>query len=100
MMMKDLMLALPDIGKLFEVQTDASNFAIGGVLLQGEHPIAFESKKLSETEKRYTTQEKELLAMIHCLKAWRHYLLGSNFVVKTDNTIISHFLTQPKLTAE
>ena len=94
------MLALPDIGKPFEVQTYASDFAIGGVLLQGKRLIAFESRKLSETERRYTAQEKELLVVIHYLRAWRHYLLGSNFVVKTDNTAVSHFHTQPKLTAK
>ena len=60
--------------------------------------MAFESRKLSEAERRYTAQEKELLAVIHCLRTWRHYLLGSKFVVKTDNTVVSHFLTQPKLT--
>ena len=68
-MMKDPVLALSDIGKPFEVQTDAFDFAIGGVLLQCGHPIAFENRKLSETERRYTTQEKELLTVIHCLRA-------------------------------
>ena len=99
-MMNDLVLALSDIGKPFEVQTNVSDFAIRGVLLQDGHPIAFESRKLSETKKRYTAQKKELLAVIHCLRAWRHYLLCSNFVVKMDNTAVSHFLTQPKLTAK
>ncbi|KAK8658467.1 hypothetical protein V6N13_036673 [Hibiscus sabdariffa] len=63
------------------------------------HPVAFESRKLNGAETRYTTQERELLAVVHCLRAWRHYLLGSRFIVRTDNTAISYFLTQPKLTA-
>ena len=67
-MMKGLVLALPDISKPFEVQTDASDFALGGVLLQEVHPIAFESRKLSEVKRRYTTQEKELLTVIHYLR--------------------------------
>ena len=96
--MEDPVLALPDILKPFEVQTDASDFALGGVLLQEGHLVAYESRKLSEAERRYTAQEKELLAVIHCLRVWRHYLLGSKFVVKTDNTTVSHFFTQPKLT--
>ncbi|XP_060673257.1 uncharacterized protein LOC125420382 [Ziziphus jujuba] len=97
-MMKDPVLALPDITRPFEVQTDASDFALGGVLLQDGHPVAYESRKLSAAERNYTAQEKEMLAVIHCLRTWRHYLLGSSFVVKTDNSAVSHFLTQPKLT--
>ena len=96
--MENPVLTLPDVTKPFEVQTDASDFALGGVLLQEGHPVAFESHKLSEAERRYTAQEKELLAVIHCLRTWRHYLLGSKFLVKTDNSAVSHFLTQPKLT--
>ncbi|WCJ29454.1 Transposon Tf2-6 polyprotein [Euphorbia peplus] len=91
-------LALPDMSKPFEIQTDASNFALGGVIMQDRHPIAFESRKLNQAEQRYTTHEKELLAVVHCLRAWRHYLLGSKFVVKTDNTAVSHFLSQQVLT--
>ncbi|KAJ7951826.1 Ty3/gypsy retrotransposon protein [Quillaja saponaria] len=97
-MINDPVLALPDISKPFEVQTDASDYALGGVLLQENHPVAYESHKLSQAERRYTAQEKEMLAVIHCLRVWRHYLLGSKFIVKTDNTGVSHFFTQPKLT--
>ncbi|XP_039053116.1 uncharacterized protein LOC120195059 [Hibiscus syriacus] len=93
-------LTFPDLEKPIVVKRDASDYAIGGVLLQDKHPVAFESRKLNETEARYTAPEKELLVVIHCLRIWRHYLLGSKFVVKTDNTVVSHFLTQPKLTAK
>ncbi|KAJ7971607.1 Retrotransposon protein, putative, Ty3-gypsy subclass [Quillaja saponaria] len=85
-MINDPVLALPDISKPFEVQTDASDYALGGVLLQENHPVAYESHKLSQAERRYTAQEKEMLAVIHYLRVWRHHLLGSKFIVKTDNT--------------
>ncbi|MCF8701926.1 DDE-type integrase/transposase/recombinase, partial [Corynebacterium sp. MC-10] len=73
-------------------------FAIGGVLMQDKHPIAFESRKLNETERRYTVQEKEMTAIVHCLRTWRHYLLGSKFIVQTDNVATSYFQSQKKLT--
>ncbi|XP_013594832.1 PREDICTED: uncharacterized protein LOC106302997 [Brassica oleracea var. oleracea] len=90
-------LALPDFSLPFELHTDASDFAIGGVLMQNGHPIAFESRKLNETERRYTVQEKEMTAIAHCLRVWRHYLLRAHFSVKTDNVATSYFQTQKKL---
>ncbi|XP_016165032.1 uncharacterized protein LOC107607616 [Arachis ipaensis] len=90
-------LALPDYSKVFEVHTDASDYAIGGALMQEGHPIAFESRKLNDTERRYTVQEKEMTAVVHCLRTWHHYLLGSHFIVKTDNVATSYFQTQKKL---
>ena len=92
-MTREPVLALSDFAKPYEVRTDASDYAIGGVLMQDGHPIAFESRKLNETEHRYTVQEKEMTAVVHCLHTWRHYLLGSRFVVLTDNVANSYFLT-------
>lgn len=59
---------LPDFSKPYEVETDASDFAIGGVLMQEGHSVAFESRKLNDAERRYTVQEKEMTAVVHCLR--------------------------------
>ncbi|KAK3014389.1 hypothetical protein RJ639_008621 [Escallonia herrerae] len=75
---------------------NASNFT----LMQECHPVADESRKLNEAEHRYTTNKKELLAIVHYLRVWRHYLLGSSFFVRIDNTAVSHFLGQSKLTSK
>ncbi|KAE8734320.1 hypothetical protein F3Y22_tig00000773pilonHSYRG00160 [Hibiscus syriacus] len=96
-MISEPVLVLPDHTKFFDVFTDASDVAIGGVLMQGGHPVAYESRKLNETERRYTVHEKEMTAVVHCLRTWRHYLLGSKFIVFTDNVANSYFLTQKKL---
>ena len=53
-MFRDPVLVLPDITKPFKVQTNAKDFALGGVLLQKGHPITYESYKLFEEERRYT----------------------------------------------
>ncbi|KAE8727650.1 RNA-directed DNA polymerase-like protein [Hibiscus syriacus] len=57
----------------------------------------YQSRKLNETERRYTVHEKDMNVVVHCLCTWRHYLLGSKFVVFTDNVANSYFLTQKKL---
>jgi len=67
-LVKAPVLKLPNFDKEFEIHSDASNFAIGGVIVQDGRLVAFESKKLSETERRWPTHEKEMWAVIHCLK--------------------------------
>lgn len=79
------------------MHTDASGRAIGGVLVQDGHFIAFEGRKLKEAEERYSTHEKEMLAVVHCLRIWRHYLLGTKFVVLTDNVANTFFQSQKTL---
>lgn len=94
--MEQTLLFLPDCGNPFKVYINALDFAISGFLMQEGRPIAFESRKLNDTKKRYMMQEEEMTAIVHCLRTWRHYLLGCKFVVKTDNVATSYFQTQQK----
>ena len=96
----ELVLRLPDLELPFEVHTDASDRALGGVLVQEGHPIAFESQKLNAAKQRYNAHEKEMTAVIHCLETWKHCLMGTRFVVVTDNVANTFFKTQKKLTAK
>jgi hypothetical protein len=68
--------------------------------VQDGRPMAFESKKLSEIEWRWPTHEKEMWAIIHCLKTWGHYIGSKDAVVWTDNVTLKYFATQPKLSSK
>jgi hypothetical protein len=82
-LVKAHVLKLPDFDKDFEVHFDASDFAIGRILVQDEKPVAFESKKLSETDRRWPTHEKEMWVVIHYLKTSGHYIGSKDVVVRT-----------------
>ncbi len=99
-LMKVPVLKLPDFDKDFEIHSDASDFAIGGVIVQDGRPVAFESKKLNETERRWPIHEKEMWAVIHCFKTWGHYIGSKDVVVWTDNVTLKYFATQPKLSSK
>jgi hypothetical protein len=93
-LMSSGVLRYPNFDEPFEVHTDASGFAIGGVLMQGGQPVAFESKKLTGSQLRWPTHEKELFAIVHCLKTWRHYLGSMETKVFTDNISIKYLDTK------
>ena len=82
-------LQYPDFTKAFVVTTDASDYALGAVLSQGEIgkdlPIAFASRTLNAPETRYSTTEKELLAIIFGVEHFRPYLYGQRFTLVTDH---------------
>ena len=80
----------PDFTKQFVLQTDASDRGVGAVLSQQddmgeEHPIAYFSRKLLPREERYSTIEKECLAIKLAVYTFRVYLLGRKFVIQTDH---------------
>ncbi len=76
----------PNFTKPFELTTDASNYAIGAVLSQNQKPISFISRTLSETEQNYSTNEKELLAIVWSLQKLRNYLYGiADLTIYTDH---------------
>ena len=53
--------------------------------MQGEHRVAFESKKLDCTQQNYSAYEQELPVIIHALKKWHPYLYGFTFEVWMDH---------------
>ena len=57
-------LALPDLQQPFEVETDASDYAIGAVLTQHGHPVAYHSETLSDIVWKYPTYDKEMYSIV------------------------------------
>ncbi|KAG1136414.1 hypothetical protein G6F37_011734 [Rhizopus arrhizus] len=89
----------PDMSKAFRIECDASDFAVGAVLLQEDsqgkwRPLAFESKKLSQAEKGYPAQERELLSILHALRTWRCFIDGSEYQVFTDHLPLKYLRSQ------
>lgn len=81
-------LANPDFEKPFIIETDSSDLAIGAVLVQiqdgDRRTIAYFSKKLSSTQRRYSATERECLAVLLAIENFKHFVEGSQFVVQTD----------------
>ena len=82
---KDVALAYPDYSKEFEIYTDASSKQMGAVITQQNRPIAFFSRKLSETQQKYSVTEIELLAIVETLKEFKGMLWGQRIKVYTDH---------------
>lgn len=82
-------MATPNYNEPFIIQTDASDVGIGGVLLQGsgedERAVAYFSQKLSSTQRKYQTTERECLAVIVGIEKFRPYIEGAHFTVITDH---------------
>jgi len=79
----------PDFTRPFVLITDASGYAIGGILSQGDvgkdKPIAYASRLLNKAEQNYSTIEKESLAIVYCVNHFRPYLYGNKFTIVTDH---------------
>lgn len=71
------------------LKTDASNYALGAALLQGEganeHPIEYASRLLHDAELNYSTTEKEALAVIWAVEHFRGYIEGAKIIIATDH---------------
>ena len=93
-------LSTPDFSKPFVIECDASGYGLGAVLMQDEHPIAFESRKLNNREQLKSTYDKEMLAIMQVSVKWRKYLLGSKFMICTNHNSIQYLLQQKMLSIE
>jgi len=97
-------LAAPDLDKKMQMEVDVSDYATGGVLsMECEdklwRPVVFLSKSLNEMERNHEIHDKEMLAIIRRLEAWRHLLKGVQFKFEiwTDHQNLEYFMKVQKL---
>jgi hypothetical protein len=90
-------LAQPDSNKPFDVYCDASSTGLGCVLMQDNRIIAYASRALRPHEQNYPTHDLELAAMVHALKMWRHYLMGTHCNIFTNHKSLKYIFTQADL---
>ena len=94
-------LAPPIPGGKYIIDTDASDFAMGAVLQQEQHGIirviAYASKTFDAAERMYCTTRKELAAVTHALKEFRHYVVGGvPFLLRTDHGALTSLFKTPE----
>jgi hypothetical protein len=90
-------LAQLDIEKPVDVYHDASGSGLGCVLMQEGRVIAYASRQLRWHEDHYPTRDLELVAVVHALKIWHHYLLGNTCHLYTDHKSLKYIFTQSEL---
>ena len=97
---KETLLRYPDSNKPYYIKTDASDYQLGGVILQlcsktnKLVPIAYYTRKLNPAQKNYTTIEKELLSIVEIFKEFHTILFGGRIIVFTDHKNLTHDMSQ------
>jgi hypothetical protein len=92
-------LKIADPNKDYVVCMDACKEGLGGVLSQEGFVVCYESQKLKEHEKNYATHDLELVAIVHSLRKWRHYLMVKRFELRTDHNGLQNLFDQLTLNA-
>jgi hypothetical protein len=103
-LLKELLTSAPvlnifDPNESFVVCTNACKEGLGGVLTQNGHVIGYDSRKIKENERNYATHDLELVAIIHALRMWRHYLMGKKFELRTNHIDLKYIFEQSSLNA-
>jgi hypothetical protein len=96
-LMSPRVLVMLDLQKGFDIYCDACSQGLGCVLMQEGHVIAYTSRQLRKHELNYPTHDLELAAVVHALKIWRYYIMGTKCQVYTDHKSLKYIFTQKDL---
>jgi hypothetical protein len=96
-LMSPPVLVMLNLQKRFDIYCDASRHGLGCVLMKEGHVIAYASHQLKKHELNYPSHDLELAAVMHALKIWRHYVMGTKCQIYTDHKSLKYILTQKDL---
>jgi hypothetical protein len=90
----EVVLAYPDFSVPFEIYTDVSKYQIGSIITQKDKPLAFFSRKLTDSQMQYNITELKLLAIVETPRKYKCILLGHLITIYTDhkNLTFSNFI--------
>ncbi len=84
-----------DVKEPIVMATDASSTGMGAAIIQNEHPCAYASRSMSETEKNYAPIEKEMLAILNGCTRFHDYIFGQRVTVETDHKPLVGIFNKP-----
>jgi hypothetical protein len=90
-------LVMPDMEKPFSMYCDVSGQGLGCMLMQDGHMVAYASQQLRKHEANYPTHDLELVAVVHTLKIWSHYLMGKRCQLYMDHKSLKYIFTHSNL---
>ena len=96
-MAADCLNVYQDYNQPFEIYTDTNDYQRGAAIIQNKQPIAYWSRLLQPTQMKYTTMEKEFLAIILCLKEYEKILYGAKINIYTDHKNLTFKILSIKL---
>ena len=80
-----LVLTLPNLQQPLEIETYASDYAIGVVITQHGNIVAYHRETLSDIVQKYPTYNKEMYSILYAFHQWKNYILAMEMVIHTDN---------------
>jgi hypothetical protein len=82
---------LPNFKNPFEVETDASVYSMGAILMQGRRHVCYQFESFHGEFLNYPTYEKELCAPVQAVKKKKNYLMGNDTIININNQLLQYF---------